>query len=129
MRKFREMLKDNAAFTLVELIVVIAVLGILAGIAVPRLTGVQDKAEKEALRANAKTIQNAMEMYYASEGEYPTEESDFDSMDDDMSIDLPTEVTIEDFSDSFTSSGLTVSGDDYEVTVTAGGISEPESSD
>ena len=44
MTKFRKRLQGSAGFTLVELIVVIAVLGILAGIAIPRLTGVTDKA-------------------------------------------------------------------------------------
>ena len=71
MRKFRQMLKENGAFTLVELIVVIAVLGILAGIAVPRLTGVQDSAKKEVLMSSANSVKNAMETVRAELGEYP----------------------------------------------------------
>lgn len=71
MRKLREKIYDNAAFTLIELLVVIAVLGILAGIAVPRITGVQDQARREALNATASSIRNAMEMAYASQGSYP----------------------------------------------------------
>lgn len=71
MRKLREKIYDNAAFTLIELLVVIAVLGILAGIAVPRITGVQDQARREALNATASSIRNAMEMAYAIQGSYP----------------------------------------------------------
>jgi prepilin-type N-terminal cleavage/methylation domain-containing protein len=71
LRKLREKIYDNAAFTLIELLVVIAVLGILAGIAVPRITGVQDQARREALNATASSIRNAMEMAYASQGSYP----------------------------------------------------------
>lgn len=72
MRKFREKIYNDAAFTLIELLVVIAVLGILAGIAVPRITGVQDQAREEALKATASSVRNAMEMAYASSGSYPT---------------------------------------------------------
>jgi|Wag4MinimDraft_13_1082653.scaffolds.fasta_scaffold08067_1 prepilin-type N-terminal cleavage/methylation domain-containing protein len=76
MRKFREMLVGgNKGFTLIELLVVIAVLGILAGIAVPRIMGIRDEAEKGALKANANTFSNAMEMYYARYGNYPDVEA------------------------------------------------------
>lgn len=43
-------------FTLVELIVVIAIIGILAGILVPSMLGYVKKAQRAADVANAKTI-------------------------------------------------------------------------
>lgn len=46
MKKFKERMAERAGFTLVELIVVIAILGILAGIAVPAYTGYIKKANE-----------------------------------------------------------------------------------
>lgn len=59
-------LKGNKkGFTLVELVVVIAILGILAAIAVPKLTTTRDKAKWSAHAANIRTIESAITIYQA----------------------------------------------------------------
>ena len=67
--KMRDMLKrknGQKGFTLVELIVVMAILAILAAIAVPRYTSVQEKAKLSAHMANIRTIESAIMVYDVS---------------------------------------------------------------
>ena len=71
MVKFRKMLIDNKGFTLIELLVVIAVLGILAAIAIPRLTGVTDKARISQAETALSSMRNAMEMHKVEFNYYP----------------------------------------------------------
>lgn len=49
--------RKSAGFTLVEVIVVIAILGIIAAVAVPRLTGYKNMAEERVCVANRKTVE------------------------------------------------------------------------
>ena len=129
MTKFRKRLQGSAGFTLVELIVVIAVLGILAGIAIPRLTGVRDEAEKQTLESNARTVKNAIEMYYASEGSYPAGTTSLASIGDGMEVELP-DVTIDNDDSWITDASgddeynAVISNQNYTVTITSGGIGE-----
>jgi len=54
-------------FTLPELIIVIAILGILAAIAVPRVVKVQGKAEEKADAATITGVGTAIDLYLANE--------------------------------------------------------------
>ena len=49
-------LKNKKGFTLVELVVVMVILGILAVILIPKMSGVQDGARTSACRANLRTL-------------------------------------------------------------------------
>lgn len=66
--------KNEKGFTLIELIIVIAVLGILATLTIPKVIGVKNNAEAATDEANKKIIRNALERYYADKATYPSQE-------------------------------------------------------
>lgn len=58
-------------FTLVELMVVIAIIGFLAVIILPRFIGVMGKGRRAAAQAQIRSFEGALEMYYADIYSYP----------------------------------------------------------
>lgn len=65
---------DRRGFTLIELMVVIVILGILAGLIVPRIMGEPDKAKILKARMQIESIGTALRMYKLDNGNYPTTE-------------------------------------------------------
>lgn len=68
-QRSKKNLKNRKGFTLIELIVVIVIIGILAAIVIPRLTGFQETARYRADVAQAKTIATAAASYYADKSD------------------------------------------------------------
>lgn len=65
--------KNKKGFTLIELIVVIAILGILVLLAAPRFLGYTKDAHKATMQADAKVLANAALVYNIEhEGKWPT---------------------------------------------------------
>ncbi|HUK13538.1 MAG TPA: prepilin-type N-terminal cleavage/methylation domain-containing protein [Thermoanaerobaculaceae bacterium] len=60
-----------AGFTLIELIVVVAIIGILATIAVPAMRTAPIRAREAALREDLFTLRSCLDQFHADRGRYP----------------------------------------------------------
>lgn len=70
--KFLYMLKDNKkGFTIIELLIVIAIIGLLATISIVALNGARKKGRDAARIGNVRQIQTALELYFNDQNAYP----------------------------------------------------------
>jgi general secretion pathway protein G len=70
--RFRQ--SRSAAFTLVEIMVVLVVIGILAGAILPQFLGTTKDAKISAAKANVAELESALERFYVNMDRYPTTE-------------------------------------------------------
>ncbi len=65
MRRFFKKLDKNKGFTLVELLIVVAILGVLSAVVLPNVIGLADEGQIEAAKAELVTVQTAMDTMMA----------------------------------------------------------------
>lgn len=66
----------SKGFTLIELLVAMVIIALLMSIAVPRYFHSVSKAEETSLKADLSVMREALDKYYADNGQYP------DTLDD-----------------------------------------------
>ncbi len=64
-------LKNQSAFTLIELLIVVAIIGILAAIAVPNFLNAQLRAKIARVESDMKALRTALESYFIDCNHYP----------------------------------------------------------
>lgn len=62
---------SNSAFTLIELITVIAIIAILMGLLIPQIAGAKESARRTKAATEVKTIVQASKAYYNDYGKFP----------------------------------------------------------
>ena len=63
----------RAAFTLIELLIVVVIIGILATIAIPKFANTKEKAYSAAMRTDLRNLATAQESYFYTNAVYSTD--------------------------------------------------------
>ncbi|MBM6619755.1 competence type IV pilus major pilin ComGC [Bacillus suaedaesalsae] len=73
-KNFMKKMKEQKGLTLVELLAVIVILGIIAGIAVPSISNIIEKSKEDAYQANIDMIEAAGKLAAIAEEDEGTDE-------------------------------------------------------
>jgi len=65
-------MKNKKGFTLIEIMVVVIILGLLAGIVLPKILGREEEAKVSAAKVQIKSIESALDGFKLDNGFYPT---------------------------------------------------------
>lgn len=74
------MFRDARGFTLIELMVVVVILGILAGLIIPKIMGRPEEAKQLKAKMQIEQLEQTLKLYYLDNGEYPTTEQGLNAL-------------------------------------------------
>lgn len=63
---------NQSGFSLIELVIVVAIMGLLGMVAVPSFTAIQNKTKNTTFKSTAHTIEMALETYVLDNSQYPS---------------------------------------------------------
>lgn len=75
----------EGGFTFIEIMVVIAILALLAGLIVPKIMGRTDDAKRTAAKVQIRNLENALSLYKLDNGTFPATEQGLRAL-----VDKPT---------------------------------------
>lgn len=68
---FRQPVKNNRGMTLVEIMIVLAIIGSIMALLLPKIAGGQDKAKVKEAKIQISQLMQSLSMYYTDCGKYP----------------------------------------------------------
>ncbi len=71
---------SQGGFTLIEIMVVVVILGILAGLIVPRIMSRPEEARRTKAALQIRSIESALKLYKLDNGVYPTTEQGLEAL-------------------------------------------------
>lgn len=82
----KRVIKEERGFTLIEIMVVLVIIGLLAGIVVPKLMGRTEEAKRTKTAVQIKNFQSALDLYKLDSGIYPSTEQGLQALVEKPSI-------------------------------------------
>lgn len=95
-------LKVRTAFTLIELLIVVAIIAILAAIAVPNFLEAQTRSKVSRVKSDLRTITTVLEVYRTDNNQYPPNDGVYNVLPKELSTPIAyisSAVLVDPFSD------------------------------
>lgn len=80
MQAHKEDYSEQRGFTLIEIMVVVIILGLLAGLVLPRVLGREEDARINAARTQIRAFENALDSFKLDNGFYPTTDQGLEAL-------------------------------------------------
>lgn len=80
------LVRQDHGFTLIEIMVVMVILGILAGLIVPRIMDRPEEARRTKAAIQIQSIEQALKLYKLDNGQYPTTEQGLQALVEPPSV-------------------------------------------
>lgn len=86
----KRILQDEKGFTLIEMMIVVAIIAILSAVAIPKFNESLALTNTTRVQADLQSLDTAIAMYRLQTGKYPNDLNDLDDYIDVASVQAPT---------------------------------------
>jgi prepilin-type N-terminal cleavage/methylation domain-containing protein len=117
--------RDEKGFTLIELMIVIAIIGILAAIAIPQFSAYRKRAFNASAESDVRNLATAQEAYYVDFSKYTGDTTALGTFGYMQSNNVSASMAINGDAQSYTISAFHTAGGDHTYTLAGpGGVIE-----